>query len=228
MSTDIFYDRLIGPNPVSSGSDQTTTTLSVSSETAPTAVHAITYGNLIVQVSSPGSTPPALPATCTDTQGSSYTLVKEVLFAGYALDVFSRLSTAPNVSTTVTVSHQPSKHRIILCDEWYNLGTYEKLVSSYASTANAQVELGDFHVGNKHWLVYAVVAIGGSPYNDSVVIPDNWNLLHDTGSNYGDGNDVRLVVAYQIANRRNKVDFRPVISNPRVWGGCMFAYKAKL
>jgi len=228
MSSDIFYDRLIGPTTTSSGSDQTTTTLTVTSETAPTAVHAFNYGNFIVQVSSPGDTGPVLPATCTDTQGSSYTLVKEVLFSGFALDIFSRISTTPNVSTTVTVSHQPSKHRIILCDEWYNLGSFEKKSSAYSATANALTDLAEFHVGAKHWLVYSVLAIGGSSHGDAVTIPDDWNLLHDVGTNYGDGEDVRLVIAYQIANKRKKVDFRPTIGTARVWGSVMFAYKAKI
>lgn len=223
----IFYDRVIGPTLASSGGDVTTTALTVTAESAPTAVTASTYANFVVCIQSPG-TGPVTPSTATDTQGSAYTLLKEVQFAGFELDVFSRLATTPNVSTTITVSHQPSQHRIIVSDEWYNLGTPENNVSALSATVNADVDLGEFRVGRKHWLVYAVLAIGGSAYNDSVTIPDNWDLLHDTGSNYGDGNDVRLIIAYQIANQRVKVDFRPVISNPRVWGGVMFSYKQKI
>ena len=228
MAHKISFDRSITPTPVSSGSDVTTTTLSVTGETAPTTVTAVNYTNFVVQVSSPGDTAGTQAATCTDTQGSTYTLVKEVLFAGFALDVFSKLGAAVNVSTTVTVSHQPSKHRIIANNEWYNIGTFEKISSALASTANAQVDVGEFKVGQKNWLVYAVLAIGGSSHGDSVTIPDDWNLMSDTGTNYGDGNDVRILVCYQIAKKRKKVDFKPLLSNPRVWGATMFSYKEKL
>ena len=144
------------------------------------------------------------------------------------MDVFSKLAATVNVSTTVTVSHQPSKHRIIQNDEWYNIGTFEKISSAYSTTANAQVDVGEFKVGQKNWLVYAVLAIGGSSFGDSVTVPDDWNLIQDTGTNYGDGHDVRLVVCYQIAKKRKKVDFKPILSNPRIWGGVMFSYKEKL
>ncbi len=228
MAHEIKYDRSIGPVTVNSGSDATTSTISITSETAPTDFSAVTYFNFIIQVSSPGDTSPTTAATCTDTQASTYTLVKEVLFGGYALDIFSRAATAPAATSTVTTSHQPSKHRILVNDEWYNISNFEKISSAYSSTANAQIDLGEFKSGQKDWLVYAVAAIGGSSHGDSISIPDDWHLLHDYGTNYGDGQDVRMVVCYQIAKKRKKVDFKPVISNPRVWGAVMFSYKEKL
>jgi hypothetical protein len=228
MSHKIYYDRKIGPTLVSSGSDAFTTALTVTAETAPTAVTAVNYANLVFIVSSPGSIDPTVPATCTDTQGSSFTLVKEVKFAGYALDVFERISASVNVDTTITVSHQAANRRAIVCDEWYNLGSLEKSASAFASSAVAQVDAGEFRTGQKHWLTVAVLGIGGAPHGDSITIPDDWNLITDTGTNYGDSEDVRLVVCYQIATKRKKVDFRPLLGNPRVWGVCMFSIKEKL
>jgi hypothetical protein len=228
MSQDIIYDRVIGPSLVTAGSDQTTTTLSIPSETAPTTLTARTYGNIFVQVSSPGLTTETTAATAVDSQSNIYLLVKEVLFAGFALDVFSHTETTPDVATTLTVTHQPSRHRIILGDEWYNIvSTAEHVTSGLASSPVAQVDIGEFHVGNKSWLVYAVLAIGGSAYGDSITIPTGWNLLHDTGSDYSDGHDVRLVVCYQTATDRQKIEFNPVISTARVWGAVMMAYKKK-
>lgn len=228
MSSDIFYNRLIGPTPDIDVTDQTTTVLSISGETAPTDVSAKNYGTIVIQVSNPGDTSPALPATCSDSLGGSYTLIKEVLFSGFALDVFSRISKTPYGATTLTTSHQPSKRRIIMASEWYNLNSLEKYSNALSTTANASVELGDFHIGRRHWLVVAALAIGGASHGDSVSIPDDWNLLQDTATNVGDSNDIRLIVAYQIANRHKKVDFRPTIGNPYTWGGVMFAYKAKI
>jgi len=228
MAHSISYDRLIGPHPVSSVSDTTTTTLTVTSETAPTTVTAVNYCNFVFQLSGPGDTAGTVPATATDTQGSTYSLLKEVKFGSYCLDVFAKIASTPNVSTTVTVSHQPSKNRLIVSDEWYNIGSLEHTVSAFSSSATAQVDSGEFKVGKKKWLTYAVLALGGSPHGDSVSVPDNWNLIEDTGTNYGDGNDIRLLLFYQVANKRQKVDFRPIISNPRVWAAVMFSYKEKL
>lgn len=228
MSHKIYYDRKIGPTASSSVGDAATTALTVTQETAPTTVTAVNYGNFVYCLSSPGSVAGTIPSTCTDTQGSSYTLVKEVKFGGYCLDVFSRIATTPNVATTVTVAHQPANRRIIASDEWYNLGTLEKTTSSFASTAVAQVDVGEYRVGQKNWLSVAVLGLGGSPYTDSITIPDDWNLITDYGTNYGDGEDVRLVVCYQLANKRKKVDFRPLLGNARIWGVAMFSYKEKL
>jgi hypothetical protein len=229
MSSDIFYDRLIGPTSHVDVSDEVTTTLSVGGETAPTEVSARNYGTVVIQVSGPGDTPPALPATCSDTLGGSYTLVKEVLFNGFALDVFSHVEKTPYGTTTVTTSHQPAKRRIIMASEWYNLNNVvEKHASAFSATSNAAVELGDFHIGRRHWLVIAALAIGGASHGDSVSIPDDWNLLLDSATNVGDSHDIRLIVAYQIANKHKKVDFHPTIGNPYCWGGVMFAYKAKI
>lgn len=228
MSSDIFYDRLIGPTSAIDITDQTTTQLTVAGEVAPTDVTAKNYGTIVIQVSNPGSTPPVLPATCSDSLGGSYTLVKEVLFSSFALDVWTRISKTPYGATTITTSHQPSKRRIIMASEWYNLQSLEKQSNAISTTANSSVELGDFHIGRRHWLIVAVLAIGGASYNDSVSIPDDWHLLKDVATNVGDSNDCRLVVAYQIANRHKKLDFRPTIGNPYTWGGVLFAYKAKV
>ncbi len=228
MAHQIRYDRAIGPTATSTVSDETTTTLTVTSETAPTTVTAVNYCNFVFQLSGPGDTAGTVPATATDTQGSSYTLIKEVKFGSYCLDVFTKIASTPNVSTTVTVTHQPSKNRIIMSDEWYNIGSHEHTVSAFSSTATAQVDTGEFKVGKKRWLTYAALAIGGSPHGDSVTVPDDWNLIEDTGTNYGEGSDIRLLLFYQIANKRKKMDFKPVIANPRVWAAVMFSYKEKL
>jgi hypothetical protein len=228
MAHKITFDRSFGPTAVSAGSDTTTTTIAVTAETAPTEVTAVNYTNFVMHVAGPGDTGHTTAATCTDTQGSSYNLIKEVLFGTFALSVFSKLAAVVNVDTTVTVAHQLSKHRLIANDEWYNIGTFEKMSSAYSSTVNAAVDAGTFKVGHKNWLVYGVLAIGGSAYSDSVTIPSDWNLIHDSGTNYGDGNDVRIVVCYQVAKKRKKVEFKPVISNPRLWGAVMFSFKEKL
>jgi len=228
MGHPITYDRVLGPSIVTSGGDQTTTTLTVTSESAPTTVTAANYYNFIAQVSCPGSTTTTTPATAADTLSGVYTLIREVTFSGYALDVFVHTATTPNASTTITVTHQPSLHRIISNEEWYNLSSLEHTISAYTATATANVDVGSFNVGQRHWLVYAVLAIGGSPYSDSISIPADWNLLHDTGTNYGDTKDVRLITCYQITDKRKKVTFKPIISTARIWSCVMFAYKQKI
>lgn len=222
----ITYDRLIGPEESTTEADETTTTLTVADETAPTTFTPVNYVNFVFQVSAPGDTTSSTPATATDTQSSTYTLIKEVKFANYVLDIFSKTATSVNVDTTVTVTHPPTKNRIIVGDEWYNLQSLERTVSSYASSATAQVETGEFKVGNKKWLVYAVLAVGGLPHDDTINIPDDWNLILDTGTNE-EATDVRLVLCYQIADKRKKVIFRPLLSTARVWGSVMFGYKGK-
>ncbi len=223
----ISYDRVLGPTTTSVGGDLTTTTLAVTSETAPTTFTPRNYVNFVAVVTNPGDTEPTQSASCVDSLANTFTLIKGVQFDGYGLDVFSRTATTVNAESTITVTHQPSKRKIILSDEWYNVGSLEKTVSAYASTSASLIDVTDFRTGQKEWLVYAVLALGGSSHSDSITIPGGWNLLHDTGTNIGDGVDVRMIVCYQLASKKEKIDFTPTISSARVWGAVVFACKVK-
>lgn len=220
------YTRSLGHNIVTSLVTQTTTALTVltgqhnDSDTDFIAIVSFLYFGTTGTI------------TCADSLGNSYNPVATVTFnTDYTVKVFyvsGIHSIAKNA--IITITHPASTRRILMADEFKNVektNTADQVATGHNTIAATFATSGmlPMTVQDKE-LLYGVIAVNGSSI-DTFKKPTNWTLLHDRGTNAGDGNDIRLITQFRNVNSTGTFEVSGTLGTASLWAGITQSFKAE-
>ena len=221
------YTRTLGHTIVTSLVTQTTTTLTVLTgqhnevNTDFMAVVAFLYYG-----TAPGT------ITCVDSLGNTYSPVATVTFnTDYTVKVFYAAgihSIAKNA--IITITHPASTRRILMADEFKNMektNTTDQVATGKNTIAATFATSGMLGMTSQDKeLLYGVIAVNGSSI-DTFKKPTNWSLLHDRGTNAGDGHDIRLIAQYRNVNDTGTFEVSGTFGTASLWAGITQSFKAE-
>lgn len=221
------YIRTLGHNVVTSLVSQTTTTLTVL-----TGQHNEINTDFMAVVSFLYYGTPPGTITCVDSLGNTYTAAATVTFnTNYTVKVFYVAginSIAKNA--IITVTHPASTRRILMADEFKNMektNTADEVITGYNTIAATFATSGMLGMtAQDKELLYGVIAVNGVSV-DTFKKPTNWNLLHDRGTNAGDGNDIRLIAQFRNVNNTGTFEVSGTFGTASLWAGITQSFRAE-
>jgi hypothetical protein len=170
--------------------------------------------------------------TCADSLGNTYSPSATITFnTSYTLKVFYVAgihSIAKNA--IITITHPASTRRILMADEFKNLektNTADQVVTGHNTIAATFATSGMLPTTlQDKELLYGVIAVNGSSI-DTFKKPTNWTLLHDRGTNAGDGNDIRLITQFRNVNSTGTFEVSGTFGTASLWASVTQSFKAE-